>query len=217
MIGVGARHGQMETVDPSELDGWSGWHGIDLRRLDPAVERPYWIALSLLPGIGPVGFARLLVQYGSAQAAWRAGGAMLDVLPRRVPEAPLALKRLARRGASMVARRVEADVRRAGGVAITALEPEYPQALASADPRPPVLFRAGDSAAFEAPAVAIVGTRRATGYGRSVAQELADELARAGVTVVSGLALGVDGEAHRAALQAGGRSVAVLPSPLDRI
>jgi DNA processing protein len=65
--------------------------------------------------------------------------------------------------------------------------------------------------------VAIVGTRRATGYGRACAAELADELARAGVTVVSGLAIGIDGQAHLAAVAAGGRSVAVLPSPLDRV
>jgi DNA processing protein len=112
---------------------------------------------------------------------------------------------------------VGGDVVRAGGRVITALDPDYPPALATTDPRPPVLYLSGDVAAFAAPAVAIVGTRRATGYGRSVAQELADELARAGVTVVSGLAIGIDGEAPAAAVEAGGRSVAVLPSPLDRI
>ena len=105
----------------------------------------------------------------------------------------------------------------AGGVTLTALDPDYPAALRVTDPRPPVLYCAGDAAAFVGPAVAVVGTRRATGYGRSAAQEIADELARAGVTVVSGLAIGIDGEAHAAALAAGGRSVAVLPSPLDRI
>lgn len=217
MIGIGTRPEVMAESDPLPSEATDGWRGVHLQRLDATVERPYWIALSLLPGIGPVGFARLLARFGSAQAAWRAGAALLDVLPRQAPDAPLALKRLARRGAVAVARSVEVDTRRAGGVVVTALEPGYPQALAAADPRPPVLFRAGDPAAFEAHAVAIVGTRRATGYGRSVAQELADELARAGVTVVSGLALGIDGEAHRAALQAGGRTVAVLPSPLDRI
>jgi DNA processing protein len=67
------------------------------------------------------------------------------------------------------------------------------------------------------PCVAIVGTRRASGYGRSCAAEIAEELARAGVTVVSGLAIGIDAEAHLAAITAGGVSVAVLPSPLDRI
>jgi len=218
MIGVGTRHeagaGQDEAPSPEQGDGS---RRLALGHLDSAVERPYWIAFSLLPGIGPVGFARMLARYGSAQSAWRAGPAALELLPRRAPEAPLAFKRLARRGVAAVARKVEADVRRTGGEVLTALDAEYPPALFEADPRPPVLYRTGEMAAFQSPAVAIVGTRRATGYGRSVAQELADELARAGVTVVSGLALGIDGEAHRAALQAGGRSVAVLPSPLDRI
>jgi DNA processing protein len=67
------------------------------------------------------------------------------------------------------------------------------------------------------PCVAIVGTRHASGYGRSCAAEIAEELARAGVTVVSGLAIGIDAEAHLATVAAGGRSVAVLPSPLDRV
>jgi DNA processing protein len=65
--------------------------------------------------------------------------------------------------------------------------------------------------------VAVVGTRRASAYGRATAVAVADELARSGVTVISGLALGIDGEAHAAAVDAGGRSVAVLPSPIDRI
>jgi DNA processing protein len=93
----------------------------------------------------------------------------------------------------------------------------YPLALGTVDPRPPVLYVAGDPASMNGPCVAIVGTRRATGYGRACAAEIADELARAGVTVVSGLAIGIDGQAHMAAVAAGGRSVAVLPSPLDRI
>jgi DNA processing protein len=80
-----------------------------------------------------------------------------------------------------------------------------------------VLYIAGDRSVFEERAVAIVGTRRASGYGLAVEAEIAEDLARAGVVVVSGLALGIDGAAHRAALAAGGRSIAVLPSPLDRV
>lgn len=194
-----------------------GWSGLDLKALDAEEERPYWVAISLIPGVGPVGFARILERFGSARAAWAAGTELLICLPRLAPDTAAGLQRLRRRGASVVARRVETEVRAAGGVTLTALDPGYPPALSATDPRPAVLYRAGDPAAFDAPAVAIVGTRRATGYGRSSAQELADELARAGVTVVSGLALGIDGEAHQATLAAGGRSVAVLPSPLDRI
>jgi DNA processing protein len=194
-----------------------GWSGLDLQALDAEVERPYWVAISLIPGVGPVGFARILERFGSARAAWASGTELLDCLPRAAPDSAAGFRRLRRRGAVAVARRVEAEVRAAGGVTLTAMDPGYPPALRTTDPRPAVLYRAGDPAAFEAAAVAIVGTRRATGYGRSSAQELADELARAGVTVVSGLALGIDGEAHRAALAAGGRSVAVLPSSIDRV
>jgi DNA processing protein len=194
-----------------------GWSGLDLAALDPEAERPFWIAISVVPGVGPVGFVRILERYGSARAAWASGTGLLGCLPRLAPDSAAGLRLLRRRGATAVARRIEAQVRAAGGVTLTALDSGYPPALQATDPRPAVLYRAGDPAAFEAPAVAIVGTRRATAYGRSSAQELADELARAGVTVVSGLALGVDGEAHAAALAAGGRSVAVLPSPLDRV
>ncbi|HEX9635198.1 MAG TPA: DNA-processing protein DprA [Candidatus Limnocylindria bacterium] len=227
MIGVGAsgpRGDEISQLPPPRTVGqWefagreSGWGGVRLAELDAEAERPYWIAISLVPGIGPVGFARLLHRFGSARAAWAAGPAMLDGLLRLPEDAGNGLRRLRRTGAVAVARRVHATLRGVGGSVVTALDVRYPSALANVDPRPPVLYVAGDQAAFEGPAVAVVGTRRATGYGRSTAIEIADELARAGVTVVSGLAIGIDGEAHAAAVAAGGRSVAVLPSPLDRV
>jgi DNA processing protein len=219
VIGVGrARAQPLDAVEFDDRRSTPGsWLGLDLDSLDAEADRPYWIAISLVPGVGGVGFARMLARFGSARAAWAAGVELLDCLPRRPQEAAEGLARLRGRGATSVARQVEARVRSAGGVTLTALDVDYPAALRATDPRPPVLYRAGDPAAFVGPAVAVVGTRRATGYGRSAAQEIADELARAGVTVVSGLAIGIDGEAHAAALAAGGRSVAVLPSPLDRI
>jgi DNA processing protein len=218
MIGVGRerRSAADLTVDDRRSPAGS-WRGLDLEAIDAEADRPYWIAISLVPGVGGVGFARMLEQFGSARAAWAAGDGLLDCLPRRPRDAAEGLARIRRRGASSVARQVEARVRGAGGVTLTALDPDYPASLRATDPRPPVLYLAGDPAALTRPAVAVVGTRRATGYGRSAAQEIADELARAGVTVVSGLAIGIDGEAHTAALAAGGRSVAVLPSAVDRI
>jgi DNA processing protein len=219
VIGVGRARpratARFDAAEPRPLRG--SWQALDLESIDAEADRPYWIAISLVPGVGGVGFARMLERFGSARAAWAAGDELLECLPRRPQDAVEALARIRRRGASGVARSVEAAARAGGGVTLTAVDPEYPAALRVADPRPPVLYRAGDPAAFVGPSVAIVGTRRATGYGRSAAQEIADELARAGVTVVSGLAIGIDGEAHAAALAAGGRSVAVLPSPLDRI
>jgi DNA processing protein len=226
MIGVGASGPRGDEIRqlplaPQVADAafraQAGWGGLRLGDLDVEEERPYWIAVSLIPGIGSVGFARLLHRFGSARGAWEAGPAMLESLPRLPDDAAGGLVRLRRSGALALARRVQATLRGVGGLVVTALDEGYPSALATVDPRPPVLYVSGDDAAFEAPAVAVVGTRRATGYGRSTAIEIADELARAGVTVVSGLAIGIDGEAHAAALAAGGRSVAVLPSPLDRV
>lgn len=227
MIGVGALGPNGDTArlhEPRAADGLAGprstrggWAARDLAALDPADEEPYWIALSLVPGVGPVGFARLLGRFGSGRAAWAAGSALLAELPRLPEDAAPALARLRREGATAVAARVGEATRRVGGSIVTALDDRYPAALAASDPRPPLLYVAGDPMSMAAPCVAIVGTRRASGYGRACAAEIADELARAGVTVVSGLAIGIDGQAHLAAISAGGRSVAVLPSPLDRV
>jgi len=212
MIGVGAS-GPLAAV-PEQGGGWAT---VELSNLDPAAEQPYWIALSLVPGVGPVGFVRLLHRFGSARAAWAAGPSLLGELPRLPDDAAPALARLSREGVAAVAERVTVATQRSGGAVITALDAGYPPSLAAVDPRPPVLYVAGDPASMHALCVAVVGTRRATGYGRACAAEIGDELARAGVTVVSGLALGIDGQAHEAAVVAGGRSVAVLPSPLDRV
>jgi predicted Rossmann fold nucleotide-binding protein DprA/Smf involved in DNA uptake len=136
----------------------AGWSRLRLGDLDVEAERPYWIAISLIPGIGPVGFARLLHRFGSARGAWEAGPAMLDGLPRLQDGAVGGLVRLRRSGALALARRVQATLRGVGGSVVTALDEGYPSALATVDPRPPVLYVKGDRAAFEAPAVAVVGT-----------------------------------------------------------
>lgn len=221
MIGVGAMGPVLEESQPARAAGGraehGGWTGIDLDELDREAEAPYWITISLVPGVGPVGFARLLRRFGSVRAAWAAGPALLETLPRVPDDAAAGLARLRREGATRVAARIAEATQGCGGIILTALDPAYPAALSAADPRPPVLYLAGDPASMRRPCVAIVGTRRASGYGRSCAAEIADELARAGVTVVSGLAIGIDAQAHLAAIAAGGLSVAVLPSPLDRI
>ena len=162
-------------------------------------------------------FASILHRHGSAEDAWRSGPRLLDEIGRDTAEAAEALARLRREGVHERARLLEADLARLGTRAVTALDTVYPGSLSELDPRPPVLYVRGSTDPLDAVCVAVVGTRRPSGYGRSVAREIADELARAGATVVSGLALGIDGEAHRASLDAGGASVAVLPSSLERI
>jgi DNA processing protein len=182
-----------------------------------AHERACWIALAALPGVGPVGFGMLIERYGTAHAAWRAGEAALAVLPRVDDEALTAYRAMRREGEASVARRLEAGTTRIGGKVLTSRDRDFPARLAASAGRPPVLHLLGDHTVIAERCVAIVGTRRASGYGLSVATELADELARAGVVIVSGLAVGIDAAAHRAALAAGGRTAAVLPSPLGRV
>ena len=182
-----------------------------------ATERDHWIALSLSPGIGPAGFARMVRIHGSAGAAWAAGPAGLVATGSASVDTVAAFTELTRHDPRELARRVARATDAAGGRVVTPLDEEYPPALLVLDPRPPVLYVAGDPEAFGRPAVAIVGTRKASGYGLTVAFELASELADAGVVIVSGLALGIDAAAHRGAVDAGKATIAVLPSPLDRI
>jgi DNA processing protein len=182
-----------------------------------ASERDCWIALSLVPGIGPVSFAQLLRRHGSAAAAWKAGPAGLDGIGRLGDGAKDGFSALRSEDPRAIARRLAERTAAAGGRIVTGLDAEYPDMLRGLDPRPATLYVAGDGTALEERGVAIVGTRGASGYGLSTATHLADELARAGMVIVSGLALGIDGAAHRSAVNAGGRTVAVLPSPLARI
>lgn len=198
----------------------AGWTGLRLDHLDPDAERPYWIVTCQLPGLGPVAVARLLAGSGSLRAAWRDGAIDRAVaeLPADTRPAALALTHGIRvRGVRRLAAEISAQGRRHGATPITAFEALYPPSLAHLDPRPPLLWAAGDPAAWQVPGVAVVGTRRPSGYGRAAAEEIGDELARAGVAVISGLAIGIDAVAHGAAVAAGGRSVAVLPSPIDRL
>ncbi len=197
--------------------GADGPRGRAMDRREKATERDSWIALSAVPGIGPAGFARLVGRYGSAAAAWEVGPDAVRELAHVREVAMTQFEDMRRIGPRQLARRLEQATQRSGGRVVTALDETFPPALRTLDPRPPTLYVVGPDTVFQERGVAIVGTRRASGYGLSVANELADDLARAGVVVISGLALGIDGAAHRAAAEAGGRSIAVLPSPLDRV
>jgi DNA processing protein len=112
------------------------------------------------------------------------------------------------------------ELKRLARLGISAVHPghpSYPRLLSEISGRPPILYVRGELTSVDDVSVAIVGTRRATPYGRQAAERIAAELAQAGITVVSGLARGVDAAAHRAALEAGGRTIAVLGSGPDVI
>lgn len=180
---------------------------------DPEEQRAL-VALSLVPGVGPGRLRALLARFGTAAAVRRASPRQLaatDGVGRQTAEAVSAFRDEAE---------VERQFRRAAEVGahlVTLHDPRYPALLKRIYDPPPLLWVRGRLTEEDEAAVAVVGTRKATAYGKRAAEHFADGLARRGLTVVSGLAYGIDAAAHRAALEAGGRTVAVLGSGVDRI
>ncbi len=172
------------------------------------------LRLSMVEGVGPRLRKALLEAFGTAAAVLSAAPADL----RRVPGiGPQLTRRIA-------VARDEIDVEAqlalctAGGIALLAEHDEaYPRVLREIHDPPGILFVRGQILPQDAIAIAIVGSRHATQYGLAQAERLAGSLARAGVTIVSGLARGIDAAAHRGALAAGGRTLAVLGSGLLNI
>lgn len=173
----------------------------------------YWVAFNKVAGIGPTRLTALLDVCGSIEAAWKASIQQLQAanLDKRSQENLL----LARRQIDLAAEWQR--LRRAEVQVLTWEDVDYPANLREIDAPPPVLYIRGQLCAEDLMAVAIVGTRRASAYGREVAHMAATEFAHNNITVVSGLALGIDTVAHRAALDAGGRTIAVLGSGVDQV
>jgi len=173
----------------------------------------YWVGFNLVPQIGSARTALLLDYFGDLEMAWKASAASLRAAG--LPQA--AVERLLYYRARLDLEAEMARLEAAGVRAITWESADYPELLRNIEHPPPVLYVRGSLLAADKWAVAVVGTRHVTAYGREVTTRLAKGLAEAGVTVVSGLALGVDGIAHQAALEAGGRTIAVLACGLDRV
>lgn len=167
------------------------------------------LQLSLVPGVGPILQHALLARFGNASAVLQASANQL----REVPGVGTKLSQLIAQARQE--RDVEAELAlcREHGIALLAPNlPSYPRLLKELPDPPGMLFVKGALAAEDGAALAIVGARHATSYGRTIAERLAGALARAGFTVISGLARGIDAAAHRGALAAGGRTLAVLGS-----
>ena len=175
-------------------------------------EAAYWAAFANVRYIGPARIARLQTRFQALSEAWFAP---LESL--RLVLEPRALSELASARRINEPERQLEDLRQRGIRILHAEHPEYPPLLAEASGRPTVLYIRGYLAPDDAQSVGIVGTRRSTVYGRGVAERFSHELAAAGVTVVSGLARGIDAVAHHVALESGGRTVAVLGSGVDVI
>jgi DNA processing protein len=172
------------------------------------------LALSLVPGIGPRLTAALLERFGSAGAALRASIADLAAIPFITPRLAESIQQALQRSEAAA----ELERMQKHGVHLIAFgTPKYPASLATIRDPPYLLYVRGTITAADANAVAFVGSRHCTDYGRRIAARLSAGLVRAGVTVISGLARGIDAAAHRAALEAGGRTLAVLAGGLSRI
>lgn len=165
------------------------------------------LRLALVPGVGPRTRRVLLERFGTAEAVLAATPAQLGEVPGVGPK--LVAKLQAGRNGN-AEREVMALCRKRGISILTDADAAYPRLLREIPDPPGVLFLRGEVRQQDEVAVAIVGTRHATLYGKTQAERLGAGLARAGVTVVSGLARGIDAAAHRGALSAGGRTVAVL-------
>jgi DNA processing protein len=177
------------------------------------LDRRYWIGFNLVKGIGPVKFRRLLDHFGEAEAAWKGSLAALAAagLDRRSIEN---LKTVRSGGQLDAALKL---IESSQAQVLTWDDDGYPRSLRDIPQAPPVLYVLGSLTAADEWSVAVVGTRHASTYGREAARDLASGLAANGVTVVSGLARGIDVVAHKAALDAGGRTIAVLGSGVDVI
>ena len=180
-----------------------------------SLDLPYLVALTGIRGLGSRHIRTLVGRLGTARAVWeapvkelRAGdvsqeavAALLAARSRGLPGAAAAVPRALAKGYQVVSYR----------------DHGYPRWLADLEDAPLVLYLWGSILPEDQKAVAVVGTRQASPYGLGVAERLARSLAAAGLTIVSGLARGIDTAAHRGALAAGGRTIAVLGSGLDRL
>jgi len=171
----------------------------------------FWFALKSVPQVGNVTFRRLVEHFGTPERALAATETELAAVRGILPAAVSSILGHDYREA---AERECALVRRAGAGVVTLHSPDYPRSLLELPDPPPLLYVKGELRSSE-PAVAVVGSRRASAYGLAVTEQMARDLARHGVTVVSGMARGIDAAAHRGALDEDRRSIGVLGCGID--
>ena len=178
---------------------------------DSMADLKYWIAFNRVPNLGTVKYRLLEANFDSLEHAWTAGagelqGAGIDSKTAR----------------SIVTNRANISpdgemekIEQAGIRAINWHDPMYPPRLKEIHDPPPVLYVKGEILPEDERSVAVVGTRKASAYGREATSAITRDLARSGVTIISGLARGIDAIAHRSALDGGGRTIALFGCGLD--
>lgn len=181
---------------------------------DPERERRALIGLSLVSGVGGARVRALLARFGSASAVWRASESALTSVPGIGTQTAAAIRAFDDQAA--VDRQLR-EAEHAGATMIAPWDDRFPPLLRQIYDPPAFLWTRGHIRSVDDRAVAVVGTRSCTEYGRAQARSLTRSLVRAGFTIISGLAYGIDAVAHRTALEEGGRTLAVLGSGLNRI
>ena len=178
-----------------------------------AAHKKYWVGFNLVRGIGPARLRTLLDHFGDLEKAWTASRAALRAAGLGEKLAGEVVRHRSGLDLDGEWERLE----RAGVQTLTWEDAGYPLRLSEIEQPPPVLYVRGRLKKVDLWSVAVVGTRKLTAYGKQAAEELAAFMAENGVTVVSGLARGIDTIAHRTMLRSGGRTIAVLGSGLDRV
>ncbi|MDY0038995.1 MAG: DNA-processing protein DprA [Desulforhabdus sp.] len=175
-------------------------------------ERIAWLTLKLIPGLGNRSLLRLLKHFGGPKAILRAGGGELNIVPGLREQARFALrkKETVRPAQSEWERLKEEQIR-----ILSLADSDYPANLKAIPDPPAVLFIKGTLEARDLVSVSIVGSRAASPMGMAFTERLSMDLSQYGVTIVSGLAVGIDSAAHRGALKGRGRTLAVLGCGLD--
>jgi len=171
----------------------------------------YWVAFNNIPGIGRVRLGQLESYFGGLEQAWKAPAGEL----KKAGLDAVALRAIGQFRDSIDPEAEMARLEHHGVQIIVCNDKIYPRRLKEIYDFPPVLYIRGSLKPEDEWCLAVVGTRRATIYGRQVTEEITADLARSKITIVSGLARGIDTVAHRTALEAGGRTIAVFASGLD--
>jgi DNA processing protein len=176
-----------------------------------AEEELHWLALRMVPGLGILRSLRLIEKWKSPQAVFRASASELEASGLSA-----SLARSISSGCSFEeAVDQQEKLREIGGRVISVQDPLYPQRLRSIYDPPLLLFARGRVELLDSIGIGVVGTRRPSPYGMAAAERLSADLVQAGLTIISGMARGIDTCAHKAALSAGGNTIAVLGCGVD--
>ncbi len=171
----------------------------------------FWVAFTHVHGVGPARLRHLLAYFGNLKEAWWAEA--VDLAESGLPQA--AIEHLITLRKSLQPEKLLDEIHRLGAQVVTLADENYPPLLRETEGSPAVLYVKGTLTAQDQRAVAVVGTRKASNYGAEMTRRLVVALTQAGVTIVSGLAYGIDVIAHQEALNAGGRTIAVLGCGID--